>query len=329
MLAAYIRQRCRDLIAAGVCGSAFLTVIFLYNQLLEPVVYAALLGGCVGLIYMGFDFWRFVRRYQLLAQLQNSIAISADDLPPAADPVEEQYQALVRTLVQDKLKLETEASKAQEELHEYYTLWAHQVKTPISAIRLLLQSGQKDNTAALELELFKIERYVEMVLQYLRVESPSGDFVIKRVSLDEVVRQAVRKYARLFIEKRIVLEYKGVDEEVLTDSKWLGFVMEQLLANALKYTQKGKISIYMDPERPHTLVIEDTGIGIAPEEIPRIFEKGYTGYNGRWERNSTGIGLYLCQRILRKLSHTITIESTVGRGTKVKIGLETDNLTIM
>ena len=107
---------------------------------------------------------------------------------------------------------------------------------------------------------------------------------------------------------------------MLTDAKWLGFVIEQLLANALKYTPEGSISIYLDEHDPHTLVIADTGLGIAPEDLPRIFEKGYTGYAGRRERSSTGIGLYLCKRILSKLAHTIVVESTVGEGTRVKMG---------
>ena len=158
-------------------------------------------------------------------------------------------------------------------------MWAHQVKTPIAAARLLLQTGAGGEQAAeLELELFKIERYVEMVLQYLRVESPSADLVIRRCSLDEIVRQAVRRYARLFIQKQIKLELDSLHEEVLTDPKWLGFVIEQVLSNALKYTHQGQISIYMDSTSPKTLVISDTGIGIAPEDLPHLRKRVYGLY---------------------------------------------------
>ena len=146
--------------------------------------------------------------------------------------------------------------------------------------------------------------------------------MIKRYPLDDIVKQAIRKYAKSFIRKKIRLNYKDLNFNVLTDEKWLVFVVEQLLSNALKYTNEGHISIYLDDHLPNTLVIADTGIGIEQEDLPRVFEKGFTGYIGRTDKKSTGIGLYLCKQILNKLSHTITIESQVGKGTKVKIGLD-------
>ena len=131
----------------------------------------------------------------------------------------------------------------------------------------------------------------------------------------------IHKFARIFIGKKLSLEYQEVSETVLTDEKWLGFVLGQILSNALKYTKKGKISIYMSKSRPHTLVIEDTGIGIRAEDLPRVFEKGFTGYNGREENRSTGIGLYLCGKIMKRLDHGIRIESELGKGTKVFLEL--------
>ena len=169
-------------------------------------------------------------------------------------------------------------------------------------------------------ELFKIEQYVGMVLSYLRLNSDFTDFVIRKYSLEELVRQAVRKYAPLFIRKKIRLELMDVDVTVLTDEKWLSFVLEQILSNALKYTDRGRIKMYL--EEPKILVIEDTGIGIAPEDLPRICEKGFTGYNGRTDKAATGIGLYLCREILTKLSHTLNITSEPGVETQVRIGLD-------
>ena len=124
------------------------------------------------------------------------------------------------------------------------------------------------------------------------------------------MREAIHKYARLFVRKKIKMELSSIDTQVLTDEKWLEFVIEQILSNAIKYTAGGTISVYLK---------EDTGIGIAPEDLPRIFEKGYTGYNGHADKRSTGIGLYLCRKIMRKLSHEITIESEIGVGTKVHL----------
>ena len=180
--------------------------------------------------------------------------------------------------------------------------------------------------AALEQELFKIEQYVEMLLSYLRLDSESADLVLHRCSLDEIVRQAARKYAKVFIAQKITLDFTPCGAEVLTDEKWLSFVVEQLLSNALKYTPAGTITVRGSETQ---LVITDTGIGIAPEDLPRVFEKGYTGYNGRISQVSTGIGLYLCRRILTQLGHGITITSQLGQGTRVCIDLsQTDRMVL-
>ena len=162
-----------------------------------------------------------------------------------------------------------------------------------------------------EVELLKIEQYVDMVLGYLRLDSESTDYVLRDTDLDGLLRQAVRKFARMFILKKITL--------VLTDGKWLSFVVEQVLSNALKYTPAGgRIRIYGDGE---TLVIADSGIGIRPEDLPRVFEKGFTGYNGREDKKSTGIGLYLCRRVMDRLNHGISIVSRPGQGTLVRLDL--------
>ena len=165
-----------------------------------------------------------------------------------------------------------------------------------------------------------------MVLSYIRLGSNENDFVIKEYDLDNIVRQAIRKYAPLFIRKKINLDFQPTTYKVLTDEKWLVFVIEQLLSNAIKYTNKGKISIYSLENKK--LVIEDTGIGISKEDIPRIFDKGFTGYNGRTDKKATGLGLYLCKNILDKLSHKISIESEVGVKTKVILDLSMLNVNI-
>lgn len=205
---------------------------------------------------------------------------------------------------------------------DYFTLWAHQIKTPIAAMRLLLQQelsepeeyyGQRREAEA---ELFKIEQYVEMVLQYLRLNSSINDFVLKEYSLDSMVRQAVHKYAPMFIRKGLALQYEPFGGKAVTDEKWMVFVLEQILSNAIKYTSSGKVSIYLENG---CLVVEDTGIGILAEDLPRVFDKGYTGYNGRSDKKASGIGLYLVKEILGRLGHKIMLDSEPGKGTRVKI----------
>ena len=143
--------------------------------------------------------------------------------------------------------------------------------------------------------------------------------------MDALIRQAVRKYAPLFIRRKIILSYEPVHCEVLTDEKWLVLVLEQILSNALKYTVEGSISIYMEDD---WLVIEDTGIGLCSEDLPRIFEKGFTGYNGRSDKKSTGFGLYLCKQIIEKLRCQIRVESKLGKGTRVLLYLMKENIQV-
>ena len=195
-------------------------------------------------------------------------------------------------------------------------MWVHQIKTPIAAMNFLLDNEEVDQKN-LQQELFKIERYVEMVLTYIRLDSISSDYVITKINLDEVVKDSVKKYATIFINKKIKLNYVSHETMVISDKKWLSFAFEQILGNSVKYSGAGgEITIETYENK---LVIEDNGIGIKEEDLPRIFEKGFTGFNGRYEKKSSGLGLYLCKKTLDKLGHRIEISSKVGEGTRIEI----------
>ena len=158
-----------------------------------------------------------------------------------------------------------------------------------------------------------------MVLTYLRLEGEGTDYVFREARLDDIVRPALRRFAGEFIARRLTLDYTPTDVRVFTDEKWLSFVIEQVLSNALKYTPQGGVSVYV--EEPKTLCIRDTGIGIAPEDLPRVFERGYTGLQGRADKRASGIGLYLSKRILDNLGCKIEVLSALGKGTEVSIDL--------
>jgi hypothetical protein len=239
-------------------------------------------------------------------------------------PLEQDYQAMLQQLFQEKERLNSASQQSYQDMLEYYTLWVHQIKTPISAIDLILQAEDGLAFSEIKSELFKIQQYVEMVLGYLRLGSQTTDFVFCSHDLDKIIRTAVHSYAGQFIRQHVRLNYTPIHMQVLTDEKWLEFVLEQLLSNALKYTPGGTVTISL--EETHTLVIEDNGIGIAPEDLPRIFEKGYTGLNGRTNRRTTGIGLYLCHEIMEKLGHGISIQSELGQGTAVRLDLNRKSL---
>lgn len=323
---AYLSSR-RKAAAVFLAFCAVFAVIFaLYGLPLAAVGYAAALCAFIGALVIAGSFSAFCRRHRQLRFLLREITVTADHMPVPRGLLEEDYQAALRALYEDKARLESRMSARISDLEEYYTLWAHQVKTPIAAMRLILQSEGDDLPQQQELaeELQRIEQYVEMVLCYLRLDTGATDYVIREYDLDGIVRQAVRGYASQFIRKKIRLAYEPLCRPVLTDEKWLLFVIGQVLSNALKYTKSGTISITL--EEPKTLCIRDTGIGIAPEDLPRIFEKGFTGYNGRADKKASGIGLYLCRRICGNLGHRITATSAVGAGTVIRLELESAKL---
>ena len=295
-------------------------IFFLYQLSPEPVLYVALLWLLSGLTACMTGFSNYRKKLQQL-----TLVATAPDI--------------MHRLNQMRMNVETAGQKSLEEMTDYYTMWAHQIKTPIFALRLLLQENPSANKEALA-ELFKIEQYVEMVLGYLRTEDMSSDLTLSCCSLDSVIRDQIHKYAGIFVSRKLSLTYDGISESVLTDEKWLGFVIGQILSNALKYTRTGGIHIYLKdapvrnavsnitPATPVTLVIEDTGIGIRAEDLPRIFEKGYTGVNGRESNRATGIGLYLCNKIMNRLGHRIYAVSEEGKGTKVFLEFSQENLTM-
>lgn len=311
----------RKLVAAAglFCALSGVLIFWLYGLPGEAIAYLLCLC-CIGTSFWAvLSFVRFWRKHKILRKMEEAIFVTAEDLPETTTLIEEDYQHLIQRLVRENRQRQAAADSMLEDLTSYYTLWVHQIKTPIAAMDLLLQAGP-DRATEMEIELQKIAQYVDMVLQYLRLDSTAKDLVLQRCQLDAVVRQTVRKYAKLFILKKIQLVFQETKWEVLSDEKWLCFLLEQLLSNALKYTPEGgKISIFLDGET--NLVIADTGIGIAPEDLPRVFEKGFTGNNGRMDKKATGIGLYLCRRVTNLLGHTISIASEPGVGTRVRLGL--------
>jgi hypothetical protein len=322
----YIRSHRRILLLQIIFFIVFTVVFALYNIPVKAVLYGLAICTFIGIIYVGIDFSAFRKKHILMKNSVEEITFTTENLPSADDLYEQDMQELIVKILEDKKRLENEMNIKYSDMNEYYTLWAHQIKTPIVAMHLMLHDDDTDKGRRLSEDLQRIEQYVEMVLGYLRLDSESNDFLFKKYDLDSIVKQAVKKFSTQFIGRKIKLIYEMPEFEVLTDEKWLLFVIEQVISNALKYTPNGSIEIYT--ESPKTLCIKDSGIGIAPEDLPRIFEKGYTGCNGRTDKKSSGIGLYLCRRICGKLGHLITAESEVGKGTLVKISFSETNIEI-
>lgn len=316
----YLRRHLGGIGIFLACCGIFVLVFSLYDLPAEAVLYGGVLSAVLCLLWFLVRFRKYYQKCRTLRQMQQEIVITTRHLPPPEDVSEQAYQELVELLYQKQQELTQEWRVRYSDMMEYYTAWTHQMKTPIAAMRLPLQAADTPENHMLLEDLQRIEQYVEMVLCYLRLDSDSTDYLFVQCDLDSIVRQAVRRFSAQFIHWKIRLEYEPLDCQVLTDEKWLLFVLEQVLSNALKYTPSGgTVSIFL--EEPKTLCIRDTGIGIAAEDLPRIFEKGFTGCNGRTDKKASGIGLYLCRRICRNLNHTITAESQAEQGTTIRIGM--------
>ena len=322
-------------------------IFFLYHLPIEPMVYVTVFWLITGICACLNGFYRYRKKVEQLELIAAAPDINLSQMDSPVGQDERFQQEIMQQLNQMRIDVENASQKSSEDMTDYYTMWAHQIKTPIFALRLLLQESTEENKEKLS-ELFKIEQYVEMVLGYLRTEDMSSDLKLSRCSLDRIIRDQIHKYAGIFVSKKLTLTYESISQDVLTDEKWLGFVIGQILSNALKYTRTGGIRIYLEKKlsldtddvsisirndgcnkvENLTLIIEDTGIGIRAEDIPRIFEKGYTGVNGRDDNRATGIGLYLSNKIMRKLGHRLYITSTEGKGTKVFLEFSVEDLNM-
>lgn len=311
----YARRRviCGALLMAAVCAAVFLAG----GVPAGAVGYAASLCGAISIAIFIVDLVKFRRRRSILARLREDITVSCENLPVPDNAAEQDYQELLEILFRSRAEQAQKYEQSFEQMTDYYTMWAHQIKTPIAAMRLTLAEQDSAESRELSVQLTRIEQYVDMVMCYIRLESSSTDYVIRECPLDGIIRAALRKFSSQFIRKKLTLEYTPAECTVLTDEKWLLFVVGQVLSNSLKYTKTGGIRIDF---RDGVLRISDTGIGIAPEDLPRVFDKGFTGCNGRSDMKASGLGLYLCRRICRELGHSISAESGES-GTTVSIDL--------
>ena len=303
-----------------------LCLFYVYQMNVEPLLYGYLLILFFFFVFIGSDFYKYILGHQQRSSIREENIVSAlsiEDMTLAG----QDYHELLEKMDHARVEAIMENENQINETMDYFTMWIHQVKLPIAGMQLLLEEEQLDRKS-IQSQLTRINQYTDMVLAYLRMYSKQSDFLFRDVDLDDLIRQSIRYFSTDFIARKIHLDFQPTNQSVLTDEKWLVFVVEQILSNAVKYTRQGGITVFLEETPEPTLVIRDTGIGIAPEDLPRIFEKGFTGYNGRSHKRSTGIGLYLCRRILTRLSHDIRVESEPGRGTAVRICLGSETLPV-
>ena len=230
-------------------------------------------------------------------------------------------------LLNENKNLKSEMLNQKDDLNAYFLMWLHQIKTPMTVSKLLLEKPDETTNTKLKMQLMYIEQYINMAMNYLKMIDYSTDMDITQVNLDDIIKNLLKKYSLLFIHNHISLEYQSNLTYVVSDSQWLTILIEQILSNALKYTENGKITIqYLEDK--HALEIRDTGIGIRSEDIPKIFDRGYSGFNGRMNEKSSGLGLYLARKISERLNIQIEVESKLSKGSVFRLVFPT-NLTKM
>lgn len=314
---AYLRSRSRLFVYIFSLGFLVFLFQFLFASIGFYFFYFFLLSSFLTLLFLVWDIFAEAQVYR-----QEILYAERDPKSPLEYVLAEKLEERESELYQKK----SEAQSKLTDLLDYYTLWVHQIKTPIAASRLLVaEVSDREVKQQLEQEIFKIDSYTNLVLQYLRLESFHDDLVFEKVQVEDLVKEVVRKYALFFIQKGLTVNLHDLDKIIVTDKKWLLVVIEQILSNSLKYTKKGGLEIYMEGQE---LCIKDTGIGIKNSDVLRVFERGFSGYNGRLTQQSSGLGLYLSKKISEELGHQIRIESEVGKGTTVRIQFAQVNLVL-
>ena len=276
------------------------------------ILYIILFSFLMFTISMALSFFRFKNTIQDLNDWAKDTSLKKPDLIR-----DTKFSEIMISIQEENKQISNAFELKMKDFKEYISIWTHQIKTPLFSLDLILNDHPVDSHAAKN-EVFEIEEYINSLLSYMRLESLSTDFVFEQASLDELINSSIKKYAKVFIRKKNKVDFKASKLKLTTDKKWFGLILDQILSNANKYTDKGEISIYVEGKN---LIIEDTGIGIRNEDLPRVFDKSYTGYNGRIYKKSTGIGLNLVKTAAENLSIDVSIESKVDVGTKVILNL--------
>ncbi len=315
-LLSYLKYRLPLVIFYAITVVLTLTVQYLANQEMSYARYTVLLLTFFWLLILFIDGSRYMRRRNALKALGAELYHASRELPAPGNALEADYVSLLGDLGHAYDVLKRREETAQRDSLDYYTLWVHQIKTPIAALGLVLSQMEGEAAGVIRQELFKIERYADLALRYVKLSDISSDLVLEPCDLNAVVRESVKKFGVLFVYQKLSVDIAPFSAQAISDRRWLGFILEQVLSNAIKYTPAGGIRVTM---QSGALVIEDSGIGIRPEDLPRIFLKGYTGYNGRVDERASGIGLYLAKKAADALRISIRVESQVGAGTKVML----------
>lgn len=319
----YWKNRIPFLLTNLVCMATLTVFLLVCGNSISAVLLILVVWAVVLLAGLFLTYWKRKRQMKKLLdiaeQLSERYLISeVMELPEQAD--DQVYYQLLKMAGKSMLEQIGEVRRERLEYKEYIEQWIHEIKTPITAMKLLCENHRTDWTKELLLELEKTNRFTEQALYYARSEHTEKDYSVREMSLSQVVHQAIADNKYLLLQSGVRLEVEEMEDTVYSDEKWVRFILNQLIANAVKY-RSGQPVLRFSTRRQQDqvfLVVEDNGIGISPADLPRVFEKGFTGQNGRMIQQSTGIGLYLCKRLCDKLGIGIAVESS-GQRTAISL----------
>lgn len=319
----------KDKMVVIICNMLIFIVIAAIMAAIKVSLIIILSAFCVWFLplvsYMSLEFIKYKNYYDevdsILENLDNKYLLP--EIIREANFIEgEKLNSILKEISRDMHENVKYYKDMQEDYREYIETWVHEIKTPIASTKLIIENNRNEVTNKIDFQMDRIEGFVEQVLYYSRSNNVSKDYIIKQINLDLVVRNVIKRNYRDFIHKKIKLDIKDIDEIVHSDGKWIEFIINQIIVNSIKYSNSKEpmISVYSTKKANSVmLTIEDNGAGIIDKDINRVFEKGFTGENGRKFSKSTGMGLYLCEKLCSKLGLKIIIVSEVNKGTKVTL----------
>ncbi|EOS42270.1 HAMP domain-containing histidine kinase [Schaedlerella arabinosiphila] len=319
----YWKNRIPFLLTNLICMVALIVFLLVCGNSISVVLLILVVWAVVLLSGLFLTYWKRKQQMQKLLDMagwlsERYLISEVMELPEQAE--DQVYYQLLKMAGKSMLEQIGEVRRERLEYKEYIEQWIHEIKTPITAMKLLCENHRTDWTKELLLELEKTNRFTEQALYYARSEHTEKDYSVREMSLSQVVHQAIADNKYLLLQSGVRLEVEEMADTVYSDEKWVRFILNQLIANVVKY-RSGQPVLRFSTRRQQDqviLVVEDNGIGISPADLPRVFEKGFTGQNGRMVQQSTGIGLYLCKRLCDKLGIGIAAESS-GQGTAISL----------
>lgn len=311
MIAKFLKEYSKWYLLYASMTGLYLLTFFLYH--LPITFFLTSLSFNLTLLF-GISIWLFLGFRKKMKTLETFLSV--EELADFTLPSEESYRDLILEIKSSQSQRLLDAKHQHQGLQDLIKMWSHQMKVPLSALSLMAQTDQLDKQEVRQ-QLLRLEKYLDTLLNYLKFSGNKDDFRFEICSSREIIMDLIKKYRVSFLAKNLSVNIEG-DWQLKSDKKWLSFALSQVLDNAIKYSKDGgQIAVKMDEKG---ITILDTGMGILSEDLPRLFEEGFTGFNGHEHKKATGLGLYMTKQVLDRLALSIAIESQVEIGTQVFIG---------